>query len=184
MSNQNEHVEKEKEDEGSNEKENGIEAKQQAADSKCKESEPDCSALKNELSESNDRFIRLVAEYENYRKRSAKEKEQIYSGAIADVVKQFLSAIDSLQTALALNIPDSEFKKGIELVYGNCCTALKTLGVEETGKIGEKFDPHAHNAVLHIDDDSVGENEIVEVLQKGYSVGQKVIRHAMVKVAN
>ncbi|MDR1260646.1 MAG: nucleotide exchange factor GrpE [Oscillospiraceae bacterium] len=153
---------------------------------KCQENsaEYETEPLEKKYEELNERFMRLAAEYENYRKRSTKEKEQIYLDAVAGVVSQFLSVIDSLEAALTLKIPDSEFKKGIELVYGNCLTALKNLGVKTIEEAGEKFDPNIHNAVLHINDDSNKENEVVEILQKGYSIAQKIIRHAMVKVSN
>ncbi|GHV28754.1 protein GrpE [Clostridia bacterium] len=132
----------------------------------------------------NDQFIRLAAEYDNFRKRSTKEKEQIYSDATAHVVSYFLNVIDSLEAALKLKIPDLEFKKGFELIYSNCCNAFEHLGVNKIGTVGEHFDPNIHNAVLHVDDENFGESEVVEVVQKGYLIGQKVIRHAMVKVAN
>ncbi|MGN1034802.1 MAG: nucleotide exchange factor GrpE [Oscillospiraceae bacterium] len=129
-------------------------------------------------------FMRVAAEYDNFRKRSIKEKEQIYPEAISYAVSQFLTVADSAQAALALDIKDSECKKGIELINRSINTALANLKVEEFGAVGDIFDPQKHNAVLHVKDENLKEGEIVEVLQKGYLLNQKVIRHAMVKVAN
>lgn len=129
-------------------------------------------------------FMRIAAEYDNFRKRSVKEKEQIYPEAISYAVSQFLSVADSAQAAMALDIKDSECKKGIELINRSINSALANLKVEEFGAVGDIFDPQKHNAVLHIEDENLKEGEIVEVLQKGYLLNQKVIRHAMVKVAN
>ncbi|MDR2817339.1 MAG: nucleotide exchange factor GrpE [Oscillospiraceae bacterium] len=140
--------------------------------------------LKEKHDKLNDQFIRLAAEYDNFRKRSIKEKEQIYLDATAYVVGQFLGVIDSLEAALKFEIPDPEFKKGFELIYNNCCSAFERLGASKIGTVGEHFDPNIHNAVLHVDDENFSESEVIEVVQKGYLVGQKVIRHAMVKVAN
>ncbi len=129
-------------------------------------------------------FMRVAAEYDNFRKRSIREKEQIYPEAISYAVSQFLTVADSAQAAMALDIKDSECKKGIELINRSINTALANLKVEEFGAVGDIFDPQKYNAVLHVEDENLKEGEIVEVLQKGYLLNQKVIRHAMVKVAN
>ncbi|MDR1354015.1 MAG: nucleotide exchange factor GrpE [Oscillospiraceae bacterium] len=134
--------------------------------------------------ELNDQLLRLAAEYENFRKRSIKEKDQMYSDATAMVVSQFLNIIDSVEAALLINTTDTAFKKGLELIYVNCHNTLDKLRVEEFGKVGDQFNPNLHNAVLHVETDGPEEGEIIEVMQKGYKIEQKIIRHATVKVAN
>lgn len=139
--------------------------------------------LKNELDTIKERLLRTVAEYENYRNRTAKEKEGIYSDACIDVLKDILPALDNMERASSIDGSIEDLKKGIEMTVRQFKDSLIKLGVEEIDASGE-FDPNVHNAVMHIEDESLGENIIAEVLQKGYKKSDKVIRYSMVKVAN
>jgi len=132
------------------------------------------------------RMQRLAAEFDNYKKRTAREKESLYLDAVADVVAAFLPVADNLDRALkaASESSDQPLKEGVELVHKQMRDVLKKLEVEEIKSVGEKFNPDLHNAVMHVTDDSVGENVIVEEFQKGYMVRDRVIRYSMVKVAN
>lgn len=139
--------------------------------------------LSNELETIKDRLLRLTAEYENYRKRTSKEKEGIYTDACSDVINEMLPSLDNLERAATANGSAEDIKKGIDMTIRQFKGALEKLGVEEIPGEGT-FDPNFHNAVMHIEDENYGESEIVEVLQKGYKRGDKVLRHSMVKVAN
>jgi molecular chaperone GrpE len=141
--------------------------------------------LKEELSKQKDLLLRTAAEYENFRKRTEREKRAIYTDATADAVAAILPIADSLEFAVkAQDGATEEYQKGLELVNKQFQEALGKLGVTAIGEAGQEFDPALHNAVAHVDDDTVADNIIVEVFQKGYVLGEKVIRHAMVKVAN
>ena len=142
------------------------------------------AALEKEKADLNDKFLRICAEYDNFRKRSQKEKDALYGDIKANTVTQFLPVYDNLERALKQNTEDEAYKKGVEMIMTQFCTALEKMGVTEIKCLGEKFDPTMHNAVMHVDDEEKGENEIVEVFQKGFKLGDKVIRFAMVKVAN
>jgi len=131
-----------------------------------------------------DAYLRLLAEYDNYRKRSQKEKENLYSDIKADVVTRFLPVYDNLARALNQSTEDEAYRRGVEMIMTQFCTTLEKLGVTRTESLGQKFDPTLHNAVMHVEDEERGENEIVEVFQEGFMLGDKVIRFAMVKVAN
>ena len=146
-----------------------------------KPQEPDYKA---ELNGANDRYLRLLAEYDNYRKRSQKEKDGLYGDIRADVVGKFLPVYDNLSRALAQSTEDEAYRKGVEMIMTQFCTTLEKLGVTKIESLGRTFDPKLHNAVMHVDDGEKGENEIVEVFQDGFMIGEKVIRFAMVKVAN
>ena len=141
-------------------------------------------ALEKEKAELNDKFLRICAEYDNFRRRSQKEKDALYGDIKANAVSQFLPVYDNLERALKQETEDEAYKKGVEMIMTQFCTTLQKLGVEEIECLGEQFDPAMHNAVMHVDDEEKGENEIVEVFQKGFKLGDKVIRFAMVKVAN
>ena len=131
-----------------------------------------------------DAYLRLLAEYDNYRKRSQKEKDNLYADVRADVVTKFLPVYDNLVRAIQQGTEDEAYRKGVEMIMNQFCTTLQKLGVEKIEALGQTFDPTLHNAVMHVDDEEKGENEIVEVFQKGFRLGDKVIRFAMVKVAN
>lgn len=140
-------------------------------------------ACKKELADSKDKYLRMLAEYDNYRKRTQKEREGVYADAVADTVKELLPIIDNLERASAVGDP-SKIAEGLALTLKQTEAAFAKLKIEETAKAGETFDPNLHNAVMHVDDEAYGESEIVEVLQRGYRRGDKTIRDAMVKVAN
>lgn len=133
---------------------------------------------------SRDDHLRLMAEYDNFRKRSQKEKESIYGECKAETLKKFLPVYDNLVRALATPTEDEAYRKGVEMIMTQFNTTMEKLGVTEMDCLGKTFDPTFHNAVMHVDDEEKGENEIVEVFQKGFVMGDKVIRFAMVKVAN
>ena len=132
-----------------------------------------------------DQFVRLTAEYDNYRKRTAKEKDGLYQDAKADTVKEFLAVYDNLERAVsAEGGDDSPHKKGLEMIFQQYRDILKKLGVTEIEAQGATFDPEKHNAVMHVDDENFGESEVVQVFQAGFQLGDRVIRHAIVQVAN
>ncbi|EQB88259.1 molecular chaperone GrpE [Clostridium punense] len=139
--------------------------------------------LQEELDSIKDRLLRTVAEYDNYRKRSIKEKENIYIDACEDVLKEMLPVLDNLERALSVDGNAEDLKKGIEMTVKQFNNSLEKLGVEEVDATGE-FDPNLHNAVMHAEDESLGKNQIAEVFQKGYKKGSKVLRYSMVKVVN
>ena len=132
----------------------------------------------------NDRYLRLCAEYDNFRKRSQKEKDALYGDIKANVVSSILPVYDNLERALAAPTEDEAYRKGVEMIMTQFNTTLEKLGVTPIPDVGEKFNPELHNAVMHVEDEEKGENEIVEVFQKGFACGEKVIRPSMVKVAN
>jgi molecular chaperone GrpE len=153
---------------------------------KLKRAEAEIAELQVKLAEENDKYLRLFAEYDNFRKRSAKEKEGIYTDAYIDALTQILPILDNLDRAAQYGEADSEspMAKGLELTRKSFVDTLAKMGVEEIEALGKPFDPNLHNAVMHIDDETFGENEVVEVFMKGYAKGDKVLRHSMVKVAN
>lgn len=131
-----------------------------------------------------DQFTRLTAEYDNYRKRTTKEKENVYADAKADTVKEFLGVLDNLERGLAQFAEGDPHRQGMELICRQFLAVLEKLGVTRIEAQGQPFDPQKHDAVMHVEDENVGENTVVEVLQQGYQLGDKVLRFAMVKVAN
>lgn len=159
--------------------------KKEKKDKKADKAEKALEDIKKELEAQKNNYLRLAAEYDNYRKRTTNEKASIYSDATAKAVSEILTVADSLEMALkaAENAPE-EFKKGIELVAAQMQSALAKLNVEKFGEVGEEFNPELHNAVSKVEDDSLGENVIAQVFQSGYKTGDKIIRHAMVQVAN
>ena len=136
------------------------------------------------VSDGNDKYLRLAAEYDNYRKRTAKEKESTYADAKLDTVKPFLEVLDNLDRGLAQFEEGDPHRQGMELICKQFRAVLEKLGVTEIDAAGQPFDPEKHNAVMHVEDEAFGENTVAEVFQKGYQLGDKVIRFAMVKVAN
>ena len=137
-----------------------------------------------ELDELNDRYKRVMAEFENYKKRSSKERETLYNSILSDVVEVFLPIVDNLENALKVETQDVEYKKGVELVLKQFKDILKTKGVEEIPAVGETFDPSLHEAVSSVQDPDKNAQEIVQEYRKGYKIGNRVIRHSMVVVAN
>ncbi|MCC8192357.1 MAG: nucleotide exchange factor GrpE [Ruminococcus sp.] len=140
--------------------------------------------LKAELAEQKDKYLRVMAEYDNFRKRTAKERLELISTAKADAVTQILPVIDNFERALSAQTQDETYKAGIEMIFKQFGDVLKNLGIEEINPLGEKFDPNVANAVNQIEDENLGENEVAQVFQKGYRIGDKVLRYAMVVVAN
>ena len=153
---------------------------------KLKKAEEQIEELNKSLSEANDKYMRLYAEYDNFRRRSQKEKEGTYADAYIDALTQILPILDNLERAAQYGGEDKEhpLAKGLELTLKSFAETLEKMGVTEIPALGEKFDPNVHNAVMHVEDEAFGENEVVEVFMKGYIRGDKVLRHSMVKVAN
>lgn len=141
--------------------------------------------LEKELADTKEQLLRVTAEYANFRKRSEKEKSETYSYAASNVISELLPVIDNLERAVADENGDYEgLKKGIQLTCDGLFASLDKLGVSAFGEAGDTFDPNFHNAVMHVEDESLGENVITDVFQKGYKLKEKVIRPAMVKTAN
>lgn len=136
------------------------------------------------LAQAEEKYLRLAAEYDNYRKRTAKEKESAWTNAKAQTVAAFLPVYDNLERALKQQTTDEAYAKGVEMTMKGLQDALSSLGVELIPALGETFDPNRHNAVMHVEDAAAEENTVVEVFQQGFTCGDKVIRFAMVKVAN
>ena len=134
--------------------------------------------------ESHDSYLRLAADYDNFRKRTAKEKEQTYVSAVSDTVLKILPVYDNLERALNQPTEDASYKKGVEMTMTELLKIFQGMGVEVYGQTGDAFDPNLHNAVMHTEDENFGENTISLVFQKGFKLGDKVIRFAMVQVAN
>ena len=146
--------------------------------------EEEVKAEVNETAAADDRFLRLAAEYDNFRKRTAKEKESIWTTAKADTAAAFLPVYDNLERAVKQETADEAYKKGVEMTMNQLKEVFSKLGIEEIPALGEQFDPNLHNAVMHIDDENLGENVVAQVFQAGFRCGEKVIRFAMVQVAN
>ena len=141
--------------------------------------------LEKELAAAKEAHIRTLAEYDNYRKRTAKEKEATWLEAKASCMAELLPILDNFDRALGVTDSDFDsYKKGVEMIYQGFTDTLKKLGVEAFGEEGDEFDPNFHSAVMHIDDEAFGENVLAQVFSKGYKIGDKVLRPAMVKVAN
>ena len=150
---------------------------------KVKKLEEELAAANAKAEELNDRYVRMLAEYDNFRKRSAKEREGIYSDAYIDALTNILPVLDNLERAEGCEDAEA-LKKGLELTLKSFRDTLEKMGVREIEAKGQTFDPNLHNAVMHVEDEAYGENEIAEVLMKGYRKDDKVIRYSMVKVAN
>ncbi len=151
------------------------------------EEKPELTAeekLTKELDEQKDKYMRLAAEYDNFRKRSAKERLDISATTIGNTVSEILPVFDNFERALNAETTDEKYKSGVEMIFNQFGEALKKLGVEIIDPLGETFDPNIANAVNQIEDDKLGENEVAQVFQKGYKIGDKIIRYAMVVVAN
>lgn len=143
--------------------------------------------LKQEKEKSEEYYEHLkrnMAEFDNFKKRISKEKGMMYNAISADIVGQLLPALDTFEKALSSDTSDESYKDGMVMIYNQILDTLKSIGVEEIEAINTTFDPNFHEAVMHIEDENFGEKEVVEVFRKGYKIGDKIIRHAMVKVAN
>ncbi len=137
-----------------------------------------------ELAKEHEQYLRLAAEYDNFRKRSQKEKDCIYLDAKSDTIGKFLPVFDNLERAAQQPTEDEAYKKGVEMTLTGLREVMQKLGVEEFGQVGDPFDPNRHNAVMHIEREDLGESVLAQVFQKGFAIGDKVIRFAMVQVAN
>ncbi len=169
------------------ETEAAAEEKKEKSRKKKKETVPkeDYDKLLKEMDAAREQHLRVLAEYDNFRKRSAAEKTATYNNAVSDTVNAILPVADNIDRALAQeNASAEDMKKGVEMIANQFRASFEKLGIREIGAAGEPFDPALHNAVAHVDDESLGENVIAAVFQKGYMLGDKVVRHAMVSVAN
>ncbi len=155
----------------------------EAAEAEAPQPDP-TEELKAKLAAEHDNYLRLAAEYDNFRKRTQKEREALYTDIKAETVGKFLPVFDNLQRAMNQETADEAYKKGVEMTMNGLQSILDSLGVKTFGVVGEAFDPQLHNAVMHKEDESLGESVIAEVFQTGFKVGEKVVRHAMVVVAN
>ena len=145
---------------------------------------PEVNPFEEKYNAEHDAHLRLAAEYDNFRKRTAKEKETSYSNGRADAVAKMLPVFDNLERALAQETTDEAYKKGVEMTMNELVKIFTGLGVEVFGNVGDEFDPNLHNAVMHTENEELGENTISMVFQKGFKIGDKVVRFAMVQVAN
>ena len=162
-------------------------AAEQAAEAAAEQTEAAQPAdeWKAKFDELNDHYLRMAAEYDNFRKRSQREREQAYTDAVSRAVTALLPTYDNLERAIKAETADTEYKKGVEMTMTQLTESLKGLNVTVIeASAGTTFDPNFHNAVMHVEDEALGENVIAEVFQQGFQIGDKVIRHAMVKVAN
>ena len=141
-------------------------------------------SLKTQVAQQEDKYLRLAAEYDNYRRRTTREKESIWNDAKAEAAVAFLPVYDNLEPALKQETADEAYKKGVEMTMTQLKSVLEKLGITEIDALGKPFDPALHNAVMHVEDENLGENTVAEVFQAGFMLGEKVIRFAMVKVAN
>jgi molecular chaperone GrpE len=145
---------------------------------------PEVNPWEEKYNAEHDSYLRLAADYDNFRKRTVKEKEASYGNGKADAVAKMLPVYDNLERALNQETADEAYKKGVEMTMNELVKIFTALGVEIFGAVGEEFDPNLHNAVMHTEDENLGENTIAMVFQKGFKIGDKVVRFAMVQVAN
>ena len=148
------------------------------------ESAPEVNEWEEKYNAQYDSYLRLAADYDNYRKRTAKEKDAAYGNGKADAVEKLLPVYDNLERALQQETAEEAYKKGVEMTMTQLVGILNSLGVEIFGNVGDTFDPNLHNAVMHTEDENLGENTISQVFQKGFKLGEKIVRFAMVQVAN
>jgi len=148
------------------------------------ETTPEISEWEEKYNAQYDSYLRLAADYDNYRKRTAKEKDAAYGNGKADAIEKLLPVYDNLERALQQETADEAYKKGVEMTMTQLVSILEGLGVEIFGNVGDTFDPNLHNAVMHTEDENLGESAISLVFQKGFKLGDKVVRFAMVQVAN
>ena len=145
---------------------------------------PEVNPFEEKYNAEHDAHLRLAAEYDNFRKRTAVEKESSYTNGKADTIAKFLPVYDDLARAMAQETADAAFKKGVEMTMNELVKIFTDMGVEIIGNVGDQFDPNLHNAIMHTEDESVAENTITQVFQQGFKMGEKIVRFAMVQVAN
>ncbi len=148
------------------------------------ETAPEVNPWEEKYNTEHDSYLRLAADYDNFRKRTAKEKVQLYASGKADAVEKLLPVYDNLERAMNQPTEDAAYKKGVEMTMTQLVSILNGLGVEIFGQVGDTFDPNIHNAVMHTEDENAEENTITQVFQKGFKMGEKIVRFAMVQVAN
>ena len=148
------------------------------------EETPEVNPWEEKYNAEHDSYLRLAADYDNFRKRTAKEKDQLYANGKADAVEKLLPVYDNLERAMNQPTEDAAYKKGVEMTMTQLVSILNGLGVEIFGQVGDTFDPNIHNAVMHTEDENAAENTITQVFQKGFKLGEKIVRFAMVQVAN
>ena len=175
---------KKREENGSEVKNETVNEATETVEEEAAPQKTEADLLKEELAAEKDKHLRLMAEYDNFRKRSQKEREALYTDVKADTIAKLLPVYDNLERALKAPTADEAFYKGVEMTMTQLLDIFDKMGVKPIAAQGEKFDPERHNAVMHVDDDSVEDNTIVEEFQKGFILGEKVIRFSMVKVAN
>ena len=166
------------------EKATTAEEKEEKKEKKAKKKADKTAELQAELEEQKNQYLRLAAEYDNYRKRTQREKENIYGDAKADTIKPFLAVYDNLERGIAQYAEEDVHRQGLELIAKQFMEVLGKLGATEIEALGQPFDPEKHNAVMHVEDETIEESTVVEVFQKGFAIGEKVLRFSMVKVAN
>ncbi len=162
-------------------------AEAQAPDKQPDDGAPDArlQELEAQLLQANDKFLRTLAEYDNYRKRSVREKEQAYADSKAAVLTEFLPVLDNFERAQAgTDASYEDYRKGVEMIFSQLAACFEKLGAESFGEVGDVFDPNIHNAVMHTEDESAEENTIAQVFSKGYKLGDKILRPAVVQVVN
>ena len=160
------------------------EVQEQVTEETVEETTPEVNEWEEKYNAQYDSYLRLAADYDNYRKRTAKEKDAAYGNGKADAVEKLLPVYDNLERALQQETADEAYKKGVEMTMAQLVSIFEGLGVEIFGAVGDVFDPNLHNAVMHTEDESLGENTISLVFQKGFKLGDKIVRFAMVQVAN
>ena len=165
-------------------KEEELQPEEEAVETPVEETVEEGNPWEEKYHAEHDSYLRLAADYDNFRKRSQKEKEQSYSGGKADAVEKLLPVYDNLERALNQETTDEAYKKGVEMTMTQLVSIFESLGVKIFGNVGDTFDPNIHNAVMHTEDDTVAENTITQVFQKGFQMGEKIVRFAMVQVAN
>ena len=148
------------------------------------EETPEVNPWEEKYNAEHDSYLRLAADYDNFRKRTIKEKEASYGNGKADAIEKLLPVYDNLERALNQPTEDAAYKKGVEMTFTQLVNIFTALGVEIFGNVGDEFDPNLHNAIMHTDDETLGENVISQVFQKGFKLGEKIVRFAMVQVAN
>ena len=151
---------------------------------KTQQEAPETEQWEEKYNAEHDAYLRLAADYDNFRKRTAKEKDQLYSSGKAEAVEKLLPVYDNLERAMNQPTEDAAYKKGVEMTMTQLVAILNGLGVEIFGNVGDSFDPNIHNAVMHTEDEEAEENTITQVFQKGFKMGEKIVRFAMVQVAN
>ena len=165
-------------------KEEELTPEEETVETPAEETAEEVNPWEEKYNQEHDSYLRLAADYDNFRKRSQKEKEQSYGNGKADAVEKLLPVYDNLERALNQETADEAYKKGVEMTMTQLVSIFEGLGVEIFGNIGDTFDPNLHNAVMHTEDDTAEENTITQVFQKGFKMGEKIVRFAMVQVAN